>query len=63
MRHVDIPETLGRGPDLPRPTPPLLPSQVFSPSEKSFLLGEFFQKHQQLPGLDLVWAEEQLYTS
>nr|KAF6429702.1 hypothetical protein HJG59_009033 [Molossus molossus] len=37
--------------------------QVSNTSEKSFFPKEPFQKHLQLPGLDVVSAEEQLYTS
>lgn len=53
----------GHQPDSPRRPLPFLPSQVANASEKSFLLRELSRKHQQLPGLDLVSAEEQLYTS
>lgn len=61
--HLHTPETQGHQPHLPTWPPPFLPSQVFSTSKKQFLLWELFLKHQQLPGLDFVLAEEPLYTS
>lgn len=61
--HLHTLETQGHQPRLPTWPPPFLPSQVFNTSKKQFLLGELFLKHQQLPGLDLVLAEEPLYTS
>lgn len=53
----------GHQPGLPRRPPTFLPSQVPNVSEESFFLRELSRKHQQLAGLDLVSAEEQLYTS
>lgn len=61
--RLHTPETQGHQPHLPTWPPPFLPSQVFSTSKKQFLLWELFLKHQQLPGLDFVLAEEPLYTS